>query len=472
MSRPRLLIVDDEHDMCSGLKRMLGKEFPGIDISTADSADEALDQFGDTGADLALLDIQMPGMTGLELLKELSSRDPWLTVVMMTGFGTIATAVEAIKLGAYDFITKPFDRELLRRTISKAVERSRLLRENFTLKKQVCDKQVETDFIGESAVMKRFQSHLLTVARSNYTTLVRGESGTGKELAARAIHALSARGAQPLVMVNCPAIPEHLLESELFGYVRGAFTGATHDQNGLFAEADGGTICLDEVGDIPIAIQAKLLRVLQEQEIKPLGAARTRKIDVRVIALTNLDLESMIAERQFREDLFYRLNVVSITTPSLKEIVEDIPLLVASFTKKVCCELDLPLKRFDQRALAAFCHRRWPGNVRDLQNAVRRSVMFCTDEVITLNDLHGVKPPSPSGSSHWTRQLTGPGETLEPYKVAKQQVVDTFTGDYIRALLKKTGGNISHAAEISEISRVALQKIVKRLAIDVNSYRK
>lgn len=457
--------------MCNGIKRMLGKEFPGIDIATAQSADAALQFMRDNGADLALLDIQMPGMSGLELLKELSTRDPWLTVVMMTGFGTIATAVEAIRLGAYDFITKPFDRELLRRTISKALERARLLRENYTLKQQVCEKQVDTDFVGESDTMKRFQSHLLTVARSNYTTLVRGQSGTGKELAARAIHSLSSRATKPLVMVNCPAIPEHLLESELFGHVRGAFTGASHDQNGLFAEADGGTICLDEVGDIPIAIQAKLLRVLQEQEIKPLGATRTRKIDVRVIALTNLDLESMIAERQFREDLFYRLNVVSITTPSLKEIVEDIPLLVAHFTKKVCCELNLPLKRFDQRALTALCHRRWPGNVRELQNIVRRSVMFCPEDIITVDDLHGIKPPARATGSSWPRHIFTPGEDIEPYKVAKQSIVDSFTVEYIRILLKKTNGNISHAAEISGISRVALQKIVKRLGINASTYR-
>jgi len=471
MSRHRLLIVDDEQDMCSGLKRMLGKEFPGIDIVTAPGAEEALHHMRETGADLALLDIQMPGMSGLDLLKELNARDPWLTVVMMTGFGTIATAVEAIKLGAYDFITKPFDRELLRRTISKALERARLLRENYTLKQQVCEKHVDTDFVGESEAMKRFQSHLLTVARSNYTTLVRGESGTGKELAARAIHSLSSRAAKPLIMVNCPAIPEHLLESELFGHVRGAFTGATHDQSGLFAEADGGTICLDEVGDIPIAIQAKLLRVLQEQEIKPLGATRTRKIDVRVIALTNLDLESMIVERQFREDLFYRLNVVSLTTPSLKEMVEDIPLLVAHFTKKVCCELNLPLKRFDQRALTALCHRRWPGNVRELQNVVRRSVMFCTEDIITVEDLHGIKPPASAAPSHWARPVLSPSEEIEPYKVAKKSVVDTFTAEYIRVLLRKTRGNISHAAEISGISRVALQKIVKRLGINANTFR-
>ncbi|WP_136806168.1 sigma-54-dependent transcriptional regulator [Desulfosediminicola flagellatus] len=470
MSRHRLLIVDDEPDMRNGLLRVLGKKFPAVEIVTAQDGEEALEYIHEHGADLALLDIQMPGMTGLELLKEMTSRDPWITVVMMTGFGTIATAVEAIKLGAYDFLTKPFDSDLLRRTIAKALERTRLLRENHELKQQVCDKHIKTEFVGESATMKRFQSYLNTVARSNYTTLVRGESGTGKELAARAIHSLSNRADKPLIMVNCPAIPEHLLESELFGHTRGAFTGASHEQKGLFAEADGGTICLDEVGDIPIGIQAKLLRVLQEQEIKPLGAPVTKKIDVRVIALTNLDLETMIAERLFREDLFYRLNVVTLTTPSLGEIIDDIPLLVDHLAKKVCCELDLPYKRFDQRALAALCHRNWPGNVRELQNVVRRSVMFCPGDVISIEDIHGIEPPNLS-SSPGQQSIVLVGDELEPYKIAKEKIIDSFTVEYIHSILKKHNGNISQAAATSGLSRVALQKIIKRHDIDADAFR-
>lgn len=470
MNKHHLLIVDDEVDMLNGLKRMISKGFPGISVATAAGAEEALLYLKDNDAELALLDIQMPGMSGLELLKELTAQDPWITVVMMTGFGTIETAVEAIKLGAYDFITKPFDRDLLTRTMSKALERSRLLRENNNLKQQVCDKQIATEFVGESEPMKRFQSNLQTVARSNYTALIRGESGTGKELAARAIHTLSKRSGKPLVMVNCPAIPEHLLESELFGHTRGAFTGATHDQSGLFADADGGTICLDEVGDIPIGLQAKLLRVLQEQEIKPLGASRTRKIDVRVIALTNLDLETMIADRQFREDLFYRLNVVTLTTPSLEEIKEDIPALVAHFSKKVACELDLPLKRFDESALAALCHRKWPGNVRELQNVIRRTVMFCPEDVITLEYLRGVEPPQLQDDSATDDVFIADGK-IEPYKQAKERLVDSFTTDYITILLQNTAGNVSQAAEISQLSRVALQKIIKRHEINANDFR-
>lgn len=470
MGKLRFLIVDDELDLCTGLKRTLAKEFPTIEIAIATSGDDALAQISENGADLALLDIQMPGMSGLTLLHELSSRDPWLTAIMMTGFGTIATAVEAIKLGAYDFITKPFDRELLRRTISKAIERTRLIRENYSLKQQVCGKEADTEFIGESQAMLRFQSQLLTIARSDYTTLVRGESGTGKELTARAIHSHSKRSDMPLVMVNCPAIPEHLLESELFGYVKGAFTGATHDQQGLLAEADGGTICFDEVGDLPFSIQAKLLRFLQEQEIKPLGGARTRQVDVRVIALTNLDLEKMIAERQFREDLFYRLNVVSLNTPSLQELADDIPLIVAHFTRKVCDDLDIDLKRFDQHALTTLCHRKWPGNVRELQNIVRRAVMFSPANTITVNDLQLGQTPVPQVPISLSSPIFHADELI-PYKEAKQRILDNFTAEYVEALLKKTDGNISRAADYSGISRVALQKIIKRNEINVDQFR-
>jgi transcriptional regulator with GAF, ATPase, and Fis domain len=318
--------------------------------------------------------------------------------------------------------------------------------------------------------MRNFLSQLRTVARSNYTTLVRGESGTGKELTARALHNLSARRDKALIMVNCPAIPEHLLESELFGHVRGAFTGADHDQPGLFAEADGGTICLDEVGDIPITVQSKLLRVLQEQEIKPLGATKTKKIDVRVTALTNLDLEEMIRQRKFREDLFYRLNVVSLRTPTLSEIVDDIPLLANHFTSQVCHELDLPAKRFSQQAINVLLQRSWPGNVRELQNVVRRAVMFCLSDVIDVNDLQTLRPAKRNSEDPRGSDFDNGQEIIE-YKVAKEQVVDDFTIKYVLHLLKETGGNVSHAAEISGLTRTALQKIMRRRNITAAEYR-
>lgn len=470
MAKDCLLIIDDEQDMRNGLKRMLGRKFDELEILTAPDAERGLRQIEEFAVDLVLLDIKMPGMSGLELLKKLSTTAPWLTVIMMTGFGSIETAVEAIKLGAYDFITKPFNKDDICRIIRKGIERKRLIQENYFLKQKVGDLDGLTDFIGQSEPMKNFLSQLRTVARSNYTTLVRGESGTGKELTARALHNLSARRDKALIMVNCPAIPEHLLESELFGHVRGAFTGANHDQPGLFAEADGGTICLDEVGDIPITVQSKLLRVLQEQEIKPLGATKTKKIDVRVTALTNLDLEEMIRQRKFREDLFYRLNVVSLRTPTLSEIVDDIPLLTNHFTSQVCHELDLPPKRFSQQAINVLVQRSWPGNVRQLQNVVRRAVIFCMSDIIDVNDLQTLRPARKNSEDSRYTDFANGHEIIE-YKVAKEQVVDEFTIKYVLHLLKETGGNVSHAAEISGLTRTALQKIMRRRSITAAEFR-
>jgi len=273
-------------------------------------------------------------------------------------------------------------------------------------------------------------------------------------------------------MVNCPAIPEHLLESELFGYVRGAFTNASQDQEGLFAAANGSTLCLDEIGDLPFAIQSKLLRVLQEREIKPLGSTRTIKVDVRIIALTNLNLEKMIADRLFREDLFYRLNGVTLVTPSLAELVDDIPLLVAQLSQKVCAELDLPHKRFDQWAITALMSRPWPGNVRQLENVVRRAVLFCPHEIITVDDINfSENPPRLAPADTSAGEDFIHNGVFEAYKDAKDRIVDVFTTKYIAALLRTTGGNVSQGAKLSGISRVALQKIMKRRHISGAEYR-
>jgi DNA-binding NtrC family response regulator len=471
MHRNRLLIVDDETDMRNGLQRLISREFPGLQVVTLPDAESAVTFFEKDNADLALLDIKMPGMNGLELLQHLLAKDPWLTAVMMTGYGSIEIAVEAIKLGAYDFITKPFDREVIFRTLSKAIERNRLLRENSTLKEQVCGQTITHGFVGKSAEFQRFKSNLEIIARTSYTVLVRGGSGTGKELTARALHNLSDRNKKPLVMVNCPAIPEHLLESELFGYVRGAFTNANQDQQGLVAAASGGTLCLDEVGDLPFAIQSKLLRVLQEREIKPLGSTKTVKVDIRVIALTNLNLEKMIVDKLFREDLFYRLNGVTLITPSLGELADDIPLLVAHFTEKVCIELNLPRKHFEQGAITALINKDWPGNVRELENVVRRAVMFCPNPAITVGDLNFLAIPArPAGYADTFQEFEKNGQ-FEAYKEAKERVLGGFTKEYIAALLRKTAGNVSQGAEISGISRVALQKIMKRQDISGADYR-
>jgi DNA-binding NtrC family response regulator len=469
--RDRILIVDDEIDMVEGLQRILSYELEETDVTTASKPRDALNIINREPFDLILLDIQMPGMNGLDLLREMLKADQWLTIVMMTAYGSIETAVEAIKRGAYDFMTKPLEQDVLLRTIGKGLERNRLLRENMNLQQRVCEKSAFENIVGESPPMRRLYETVQAVARTNYTVLVRGQSGSGKELVARAIHALSPRRNRPLIAVNCPAIPEQLLESELFGHKKGAFTGAGIDQRGLFDEANGSTLLLDEIGDIPVPIQTKLLRVLQEQEIKPLGVTRTHKIDVRIIASTNQDLQAKIRNGTFREDLFYRLNVVTIWTPSLEQIREDIPPLINHFTRIACCELGIAPKRFSSKALEMCMNRPWPGNVRELQNFVRRIVMFCPDSVIRPDDLPAMEqsvaalrafPAEPEADAR-------NGEDIEPYVEAKERVVKRFTLRYVSDLLEKTNGNITRAAELSGLRRTALQKIMRRIDIKPGS---
>jgi DNA-binding NtrC family response regulator len=467
MQQAQLLIVDDETDLLQGLQRMLAREFKELDIILQPDPFTALKLVQESPIDLMLLDIQMPEINGLELLKKLRHFDQHLTIIMMTGYGSIEIAVEAMKNGAYDFITKPFDKTALFRTIGKGLEHNRLLRENINLRQRVCEKEPFANFVGQSKPMQRLYHGIRTTARTDYTVLISGESGTGKELTARAIHSLSKRRDRSLFMVNCPAIPEHLLESELFGHKKGAFTGAHRDQAGLFVEADRATLCLDEIGDIPVAVQTKLLRVLQEQEIKPIGSTKTRSVDVRIIASTNRNLEAKIKDHSFREDLFYRLNVVALHTPSLMEIREDIPLLTDHFTRQVCCELELPEKHFSLEAVEELVNRPWPGNVRELQNVVRGAVLFCPDETITSNYLR-----KPEGTGFSSGKLNNGQKTgIEAYKKAKEQAISSFTRSYVTMLLKETGGNVSRAAEVSGLTRAALQKIMRRHDIISSDFR-
>jgi DNA-binding NtrC family response regulator len=466
--RERLLIVDDETDMLEGLRRVLALELDDVEISTSNRPGQALELVRQEPIDVVLLDIRMPEMDGLETLEKLLAIDRWLTIVMMTAYGSIETAVDAIKRGAYDFITKPFEKDPLLRTLRKGFERNRLIRENMNLRQKVCEQSGFENLVGQSPRIRQLFETIQAIARSHYTVLIRGQSGTGKELVARAIHSLSPRRHRQLVTVNCPAIPEHLLESELFGHKKGAFTGAESDQTGLFDEADGSSLLLDEIGDIPLSVQTKLLRVLQEHEIKPLGVNRTHKVDVRIIASTNQDLEEKIRARGFREDLFYRLNVVTLWTPPLEEIREDIPLLVNHFTRMACAELEIAPKRFSTRALEACMNRDWPGNVRELQNAVRRAVMFCPDALVRPEDLDLLRQPSRSQRPSNGDDIPEKGD-IEPYKDAKERLLHRFTLKYVSDLLEKTNGNVTRAAELSGLSRVAVQKIMRRLDFKAGS---
>ncbi|GAB7078804.1 sigma-54-dependent transcriptional regulator [Megalodesulfovibrio paquesii] len=466
----RILIVDDDSDFTHGLARLLAGGFPEVEIALAGNGAQALGLLAAKSTDLLLSDLRMPGMDGQELLHQALELEPGLTVVLLTGHGSVETAVAALKAGAYDFLTKPVDREELFRVVQKCLERGRLLNEIRTLRELACRCEGGRRLVGEAPSMRQLKAAVAAVADSDYTVLIRGESGTGKELVAESIHAMSRRAGKPFVAVNCPAIPEHLLESELFGHVKGAFSGADKARTGLFVSAKGGSILLDEIGDIPMSVQTKLLRVLQEHEVRPVGSNETVKVDVRILAATNQSLERRITAGQFREDLFYRLNVLTVATPPLRERREDIPLLAAHFLAQTCEEMRLTPKVLGPEVVACLCERPWPGNVRELQNFVRRLAVFCPGPQVQLAHLRQAEgqPVEASGGNGGGPGVAGgpaagPCEPLAPYKDAKALVLERFTRNYVERILEMTGGNISEAARLSGIERVSLQKILKRI---------
>lgn len=465
MSRSALLVVDDKHDMLRMLERLIRKELD-IDVLSADNGKDALKILSESAVSVVLADIRMPGMDGMELLRRMKERDASLVVVMMTAYGTVEAAVESLKSGAYDFITKPFDEERLLHIIARAMEHNALIRRNLDLEKKIKEQEAVEHFVGKSDPIQRLLETIRLVAKTDVTVLITGETGTGKDLTGKMLHALSDRSGKPFVAVNCPAIPENILESELFGYRQGAFTGANQNKEGLFAAADGGTILLDEIGDISPVLQSKLLRVLQEKEIKPLGDTRTYKIDVRVIASTNQNLADKIASGQFREDLFYRLNVVSIHTPSLKDIPEDIPLIAQDLLSRYCTESRVPYKKLSESAVRMLISRKWNGNVRELQNEIKRAVIFSKQEIIAPEDFSkgSLKSPCPDDP-------LSDSEPLE-YKEARKNVLKNFNVRYISRLLKNSEGNISLAAKKAGIERQSLQHLMRTYGISGGDFRK
>jgi len=459
-----ILLVDDEPDFSRGLARLIVSGFPEASVRNVQSGQEALDILEREHVTLMLTDLRMPGLGGQELLAQALLDHPQLTVVVLTGFGSVEAAVAAMRVGAYDFLTKPIQKDDLFRTVAKGLERARLLGENMTLRELAQACELERTLVGASPAMLRLKQTIQAVAASDYTVLVRGESGTGKELVAGNVHSLSARTARPLVRVNCPAIPEQLLESELFGHVKGAFTGADRNRRGLFVAASGGSILLDEIGDIPPAVQTKLLRVLQEHEIRPVGSSDTVKVNVRILATTNQDLESRISEGRFRQDLFYRLNVLTLHAPPLRERTEDIPLLAAHFLDQCCAEMRLPPKVLSPEVQTCLSTRHWPGNVRELQNFIRRLVVFCPAAQVEMGHMRQAE----GGPS--SVQAAVP-VSLAPYKQAKAKILEDFTRRYVEMVLDRTGGNVSEAARVSGLSRVALQKILSRMGESAARFR-
>ncbi len=462
--KQKILIVDDNRDLTHFLEKLIGDELQ-LETLSADSAESALLILEDNIIHCVLADIKMPGMNGMELLHIIKGKYATLPVIMMTAYGAIETAVASMKEGAYDFITKPFEEERLLHTVRRALEHHQLLQRNIDLERRIREKEKETFFVGESPRMKELIDTIKLVAKTDVTVLIRGETGTGKELAAHMIHNLSSRTGKPFVTVNCPAIPENILESELFGYRKGAFTGANTDREGLFQAAEGGTLFLDEIGDISSSLQSKLLRVLQERELKPLGDTTTRRVDVRVIAATNRDLEANVAAGLFRSDLYYRLNVVSVNTPPLRDIPEDIPLIAYHFLSLFCGELGLDQKRLTEEAIQFLVSRQWKGNARELQNEIKRAVIFSRNDLLEPGDF---------GKS---TELIAPQTSVidtdgRDYREARKNVLAAFNIEYITNLLRRTGGNVSLAAQSAGIERQSLQHLMRKYGISSVLFRK
>ncbi|MDO9171134.1 MAG: sigma-54 dependent transcriptional regulator [bacterium] len=439
-----ILVVDDEPELCQALGRLLGRN--GYRTLTAGNGEEALEILRQEPVPLVLTDLMMPRLNGVDLLKAVKIIAPATEVVIVTGHGTIETAVEAMKMGAYDFIEKPFSASLTLNVVRKALEKQQLIAENRELRRMLTEGSGSGDIVGQSEVMRRVLETVRQVAPSKATVLLTGESGTGKEIVASALHRWSDRAGRPLIKVSCAAIPETLLESELFGYEKGAFTGATGRRRGRFEAAHGGTLFLDEVGELPMSVQIKLLRVLQDATFERLGSNDPIEVDVRLVAATNADLEGLVARGMFREDLYYRLNVINIELPPLRARTGDVVLLAGFFLKIACEKNGKKVDGFTRAALDSLQRYAWPGNVRELENCVERAVVLTKDGLIDVD----VLPQAVRAGKRVTETVSFPvGTSLHDAEM-----------ELIRATLATTGGDKETAARILGIaSRTIYRKI-------------
>jgi len=440
-----ILVVDDEPELCQALSRLLGRN--GYEVLTAGNGEEGLEILRRESVHLVLTDLMMPKMGGIDLLKAAQVVAPSAQIVIITGHGTIETAVEAMKMGAYDFLEKPFSTATTLNTVRKGMEKQRLLAENQELRRKLREAQGDTDIIGKSPLMREVLSTARQVAQSSATLLVTGESGTGKDVLANAIHRWSDRAANSFVATSCAAIPETLLEAELFGYEKGAFTGANQRRRGRFEAAHKGTLFLDEVGELPMTVQVKLLRVLQEATFERLGSNQPLEVDVRVIAATNADLERMVEQGTFREDLFYRLNVINIELPPLRSRGEDILLLANFFLQRYNQKNNKNIEVFSPAAVEAMNRYSWPGNVRELENCIERAVVLSKEQTIEV----GVLPQAVLAGRKRTDAITIPvGSTLRQAEM-----------ELIEATLDSTGGDKEIAAQILGIAARTIYRKVK-----------
>ncbi|MEL6180696.1 MAG: sigma-54 dependent transcriptional regulator [Myxococcota bacterium] len=440
----KVLVVDDELSMREFLGILMRKQ--GHDVTTVSSGEEAVALMEHTFYDVVLTDLRMSGMSGLDVLRQAMERSPGTQVIMMTAFATAETAITALKEGAYDYLTKPFKVEAVRVVLDKAIEKAELVKENFRLKRQIAEQNRFEELVGKSSVMKRLYELIARVAQTKATILITGESGTGKELAARAIHNRSECRDGPFVPVNCGAIPADLIESELFGHMKGSFTGASRDKVGLFQAATAGSLFLDEVGELPMVMQVKLLRVLQEKKVKRVGGIHEESVDVRIVAATNRDLRQMVDEGRFREDLYYRLNVIQLDIPPLRERREDIPLLVQHFMRKYCAEHGKSFQGVDEEAMKSLLNYPYPGNIRELENIIERMITLETSEWLTKEGLpyHMMQEQSFNSLAD---DLEIPDEGLD-----LERMVERLERNLLVKALRKTGGVRKQAAETLGIS--------------------
>lgn len=467
-----ILVVDDDKNIRYSLKRMF--EDKGISVLTSKNGKDALDMLDKQSPDLVVMDIMMPGMNGLQVLKEMQETSPKLLVIIMTAFGTTDTAIEAMRLGAYEYILKPFDVQKMWELVEKALSISRTMKTQVSYKPFEEESPVSEVIVGRSPKMQEVYKMIGRIAESDVTVLLRGDSGTGKELITRAIYQYSKRNDKPFIPVNCAAIPETLLESELFGHEKGAFTGADSRRIGKFEQCNGGTIFLDEIGDMSLLTQAKILRVLQEKEIQRVGGTERIKVDIRLIVATNKDLEKAISEGRFRDDLYYRLNVVTINLPPLREKKEDIPRLVQYFIRRFNLELKKDIKSSTQEALAKLEGYSWPGNVRELENIIKRAVVECKGDYIMPGELHLDYKAEKARLSELQNDVEKRLEYLleqvfnEVTRLPKGKgfsVTSIIEKSLITRALKITDGNQVQAAGLLGINRNTLRSKIKQYKI-------
>ena len=454
MSAPNILIVDDEKNIRRSVQMICTGE--GFGAMTAENADAALAALKSNQIDLVILDIMMPGMDGLTLLKKIHKQFPEIIVIMVSGHATVQNAVTATKEGAYDFIEKPISKEKLLISIKNALENSTLQKENIELKKQLTGK---FEMVGESKAMKEILEQIAKVAPTNGRVLITGESGTGKELIAWAIHENSLRKNSAFIKVNCAAIPEELIESELFGSEKGAYTGAHQTREGKFSLADGGTLLLDEVGDMSLNLQAKVLRVLQEGEFEKVGGHKTLKVDVRILAATNKDLEKETQADRFRDDLYFRLNVIPINSPPLRRRKDDIPILVQSFIESYAGENGVRKKEVSSEAMEVLRGYDWPGNIREIKNMIERLMIMCSSDIIEVSDLPD-NIQSPTSKTAFNMES---GMTLK-------EVKENVEREFIISTLKKNGWNVSQTAKDLDVDRTNLHKKIKYYGLSIKNY--